>query len=335
MVLCPSHITEKWVREVEETVPGAFAGIVTSIRDLKKLYRAYEKGDRTAYAILSKERARDGYLRAPAVRWSRRKRAFLYPHCHQPVMEEISEGRSRYEVTAEPIFFLRENTKNHKCRECGEILWEPFCKPERSLCTVSAAHSSEWAKIGGFGFVHRDFLWFYRNKTKSPQVLEALEDLSQNPERFDTPAYGCRRFPISSFIKRKMKGKIDGLLADELHQYAQDSGQGDAMAEIAGTAKKVVGITATLINGYASGIFHLLFRLAPAEMVADGQAYAAPKHFCYEYGVVERKAPSRSRTRNTTPTAGLPARKRGNGCCRMSPLWSTPVFSWKTRSFSP
>lgn len=97
-----------------------------------------------------------------------------------------------------------------------------------------------------------------------------MEDLSQNPERFDTPAYGCRRFPISSFIKRKMKGKIDGLLADELHQYAQDSGQGDAMAEIAGTAKKVVGMTATLINGYASGIFHLLFRLAPAEMVMDG-----------------------------------------------------------------
>lgn len=287
VVLCPSHITEKWVREVEETVPGAFAGIVTSIRDLKKLYRAYEKGDRTAYAILSKERARDGYLRAPAVRWSRRKGAFLCPHCHQPIMEEISEGRSRYEIPAEPVFFLRENTKNHKCRECGEVLWEPFCKPERSPCTVSAAHSSEWAKIGGFGFVHRDFLWFYRNKTKSPQVLEALEDLSQNPERFDTPAYGCRRFPISSFIKRKMKGKIDGLLADELHQYAQDSGQGDAMAEIAGTAKKVVGMTATLINGYASGIFHLLFRLTPAEMVADGQAYAAPKHFCYEYGVVE------------------------------------------------
>ena len=39
-------------REVEETVPGTFAGIVTSIRDLKKLYRAYEKGDHTAYADL-------------------------------------------------------------------------------------------------------------------------------------------------------------------------------------------------------------------------------------------------------------------------------------------
>ena len=126
-------VSPKWVREVEETVPDAFTGIVTSIQNLKKLYRAYEKGDRTAYAILSKERARDGYMRAPAVRWSARKRAFLCPRCHQPVMEEISEGRSRYEVTAEPAFFLRENTKNHKCRECGAVLWEPFCKPEQSF----------------------------------------------------------------------------------------------------------------------------------------------------------------------------------------------------------
>ena len=118
-------ITEKWVREVEETVPGAFAGIVTSIRDLKKLYQAYEKGDRTAYAILSKERARDGYLRAPAVRWSHRKRAFLCPHCHQPIMEEISEGRSRYKVTAEPIFFLQENTKNHKCGSAARSFGSP------------------------------------------------------------------------------------------------------------------------------------------------------------------------------------------------------------------
>ena len=48
-------------------------------------------------------------------------------------MEEISEGGARYEIPAEPAFFLRENTKNHKCRECGAVLWEPFCKPEQSF----------------------------------------------------------------------------------------------------------------------------------------------------------------------------------------------------------
>lgn len=184
---------------------------------------------------------------------------------------------------------------------------------------------SEWAKIGGFGFVHRDFLWTYGAKTRSPQVLEALQKLSQNPELFDNPSYGCRRFPISSFIKRKMKGKIDGLLADELHQYSQDSGQGDAMTEIAGTAKKVVGMTATLINGYASGIFHLLFRLTPAEMVADGQEHADPWRFCREYGVVESTFQMKSAEYNANRRASRT--KKENGCCRGYPRWSIPVFS--------
>jgi len=54
------------------------------------------------------------------------------------------------------------------------------------------------------------------------------------------------------------RGRIDGLIVDELHQYAQDSGQGDAMAELFGTAKKVVGMTGTLVNGYASGMQNLI-----------------------------------------------------------------------------
>ncbi len=34
LVLCPPHLTRKWKREVEETVPGARAVIVASITDL-------------------------------------------------------------------------------------------------------------------------------------------------------------------------------------------------------------------------------------------------------------------------------------------------------------
>jgi len=59
------------------------------------------------------------------------------------------------------------------------------------------------------------------------------------------------------------------------------------MAELFGTAKKVVGMTATLINGYASGIFHLLYRMVPGLMEQDGQRHAAPSDFSAEYGVVE------------------------------------------------
>lgn len=53
-------------------------------------------------------------------------------------------------------------------------------------------------------------------------------------------------------------------IVDELHEYNNKSGQGEAMAELYDTAKKVVGMTATLINGYSSGIFYLLYRIVPS-----------------------------------------------------------------------
>ena len=97
----------------------------------------------------------------------------------------------------------------------------------------------------------------------------------------------CRRFPISSYIKRRYKGKLDGVIVDELHQYNNDSGQGDAMGEVFDAAKKVIGMTATLINGYASGIFHLLYRTMPWRMLQDEQSYKSPSVFNRAYGVVE------------------------------------------------
>jgi superfamily II DNA or RNA helicase len=84
-----------------------------------------------------------------------------------------------------------------------------------------------------------------------------------------------------------MRGKIDGLIIDELHNYNNNSGQGDAMGELFQSAKRVVGMTATLINGYSSGIFHLLFRISPDLMLKDGKRYDKSTEFNAEYGVTE------------------------------------------------
>ena len=70
-----------------------------------------------------------------------------------------------------------------------------------------------------------------------------------------------QRFPLSTYIKKKLRGRIDGFLCDELHEYNNNSGQGDAMAELYGASRCFVGMTATLINGYSSGIFHLLYQM--------------------------------------------------------------------------
>ena len=277
VVMAPSHVTQKWVREVGETLPDTCAMVVRSVMDLNRLYAMYEAGDKSVYAVLSKEKARDGYMRYPAVTWNRRRNAFLCPDCMEPIEMEISEDRSRYMVNAYQFFFQAEHKQNHKCPRCGAVLWAPVT-PERQF---------QWARIGGYGWVYRERVEAHMRRTKNEAILDQLRSIAENPGGHYPVKGAYRRFPLSTYIKKKLRGKIDGFLADELHEYNNASGQGGAMTEIYGTAKQFVGMTATLINGYSSGIFHLLYRIVPGLMQKDGKPYRRPSDFDAEYGVVE------------------------------------------------
>lgn len=82
-------------------------------------------------------------------------------------------------------------------------------------------------------------------------------------------------------------GLLDILHDGVIHEYNNDSGQGEAMGELFAVARKIIGMTATLINGYSSGIFHLLYRTVPHLMQKDSKPYTEPEQFNSEYGVVQ------------------------------------------------
>ena len=89
IILCPSHLTKKWVREIEETPPNTFAVVVRSVTELQKVYAAYEQDTKTCYIVMSKEKARDGYMRYPVAKWNRRKCVFQCPDCGETIMMEL------------------------------------------------------------------------------------------------------------------------------------------------------------------------------------------------------------------------------------------------------
>jgi len=278
LVLCPSHMTKKWVREIEESLPDTFAVIVTDIGEINAAYEAYQRDNKTCYAIISKEKARDGYMKRPSVIWNERQKAFICPDCYRPVMMELIDCDSKYKINADQFFFKRENKLNHKCEHCGSLLWTALT-PERQ---------SEWVKVSDLGFVHRKMAHQYLEAVeKKPALHDEIQAIVDNPDGYFPNTGAYRRFPLSTYVKRRMKGKIDGLIVDELHNYNNNSGQGDAMGELFQTAKKVVGMTATLINGYSSGIFHLLYRISPDLVLKDGKSYDKSVDFNNEYGVTE------------------------------------------------
>ena len=70
LVVCPPHLTRKWKREVEETIPYPRTAIVSSIIDLERLRTLTGSGP--LFAVMSRERAKLSYRWMPAVieRWA-------------------------------------------------------------------------------------------------------------------------------------------------------------------------------------------------------------------------------------------------------------------------
>ena len=197
-------------------------------------------------------------MRRPAALFDARKGAFRCPGCGEIIELPSSDDTDGW-TAAKLEAFRMENRRNHQCMNCESPLWT----------AVNPSVPSPWVKIPEYGWVHRKLAVHAMQKTKNPATLDALLSLYENPDGYFPTRGACRRYPLSSYIKKRYRGRLDGLIVDELHEYNNDSGQGDAMAELFGTAKKVIGMTATLINGYSSGIFHLLYRTSAQLMLTD------------------------------------------------------------------
>ncbi len=218
LVICPPHLVRKWKREVEETVPGVRAVIVTSITDLEKLRVSVGSGP--LFAVMSRERAKLSY------RW---KAAVIYRWA-------VSKGR-----------LIRE-----------EDTGEPFKVPCCPRCTAQITDKD------GVPLTDRDL-----NRRKRTCEGLVLNPRTERAEVCASPLWqadgsGPARYPLSDYVKHHMRGFFDLLIGDEVHEFkARGSAQGIAAGVLADACGKSLSLTGTLLGGYASTIFHLLYRFSP------------------------------------------------------------------------
>ncbi len=207
LVLVPPHLTRKWQREVEATIPDARAAIVTSITSLERLRRTTGAGP--LFAILSRERAKLAYRWQPAVvsRWA------------------TADGRLlRDEATGEPF-------RVPTCPVCATQVVTPDGVP------LTAAELA-------------------RRKRRCGACGAALWQADRR---------GPRRYPLAEYVKQRLPGWFDLLIADEVHEYkGRGSAQGIAAGILADVCGTSLALTGTLAGGYASTLFHLLYRFSPA-----------------------------------------------------------------------
>ncbi len=206
LVLCPPHLTRKWKREVEETVPGARAVIVASITDLERLRATTGLGP--LFAIMSRERAKLSYRWQPATveRWATvRGRLVRHEETGEPFRVPCCPDCHAQIVDKDGVPLLGRDLGRRKrwCPECGSALWQA----DRS---------------------------------------------------------GPKRYPLADYVKHRLKGFFDLLVGDEVHEYkGRGSAQGIAAGILADVCGKSLSLSGTLMGGYSSTLFHLLYRFSP------------------------------------------------------------------------
>lgn len=117
---------------------------------------------------------------------------------------------------------------------------------------------------------------------KGTQKVDA--EISQSGFTFADGDYA----PVD-FIQRYLpRHWFDYALLDELHELkGGDSLVGVAFGRLAGCVRKVVGLTGTLVDGYAQSLHPLLFRANPKRMLELGFDHNESARFQREMGVIK------------------------------------------------
>ncbi len=98
-----------------------------------------------------------------------------------------------------------------------------------------------------------------------------------------------QRMASIEFIGRYMRGWFDFAIADELHQLAGDTAQGNGLGVLGRAAQRLIALTGTLMGGYADDLFNIFYRMEPRVMVREGFDYGGQgrRDFQEQYGVLE------------------------------------------------
>ncbi len=189
---------------------------------------------------------------------------------------------------------LRNGGDENKCHGVNEVRLRPgrivregfrTTLSEMRLRKESSSSKSRWLSLCGrsslfiVGRERAKLGYFWRHAYRVPR---------------SGPYLGCvvnsdTGKPPIEFIGRYMPGWFDYTICDEIHQLAGDTAQGNALGTLASCTDRIVGLTGTLLGGYADDLFNTLFRLESGRMKEHGYEWGTTgrSSFTQDYGVLE------------------------------------------------
>ncbi|MBZ5505120.1 MAG: hypothetical protein LAO78_06515 [Acidobacteriia bacterium] len=268
LAMVPPHLVEKWAREAFLTIPGIRVFLIDDLRN---------GGDEKSPHGINEVRLKSGRIVREGLQTTL---------SDMRLKKQYGSSRKRWaSICSRPALFIvgRERAK------LG-YFWRHAYNIPRSGPSLGCVVNSDTGKpviIDSGRLTVADF-----RKVKVAEIIEARDEKpckqAYSPMWQADPEKIHRMAPIE-FIGRYMPGWFDYAICDEIHQLAGDTAQGNALGTLASCTDKIVGLTGTLLGGYADDLFNTLFRLEAAKMKQRGYEFgtAGRTAFAQDYGVLE------------------------------------------------
>lgn len=328
LIVSPPHLVYKWRREILQTIPNAKVVTLNGPDSLAKLIKLrleikageHKHSSKTpCFYIIGRVRMRMGF------NWSVATKKTIVPKFAEtggdtpPKLEKFVRAstcsacsKPQYDKDGE-IILTTSSEKRTNCSHCGNPLWmlqrskkKALSQREvlnKALCQIPTIGKKTADKLlNQFGEqlikgMLADNIYQFINLMDENGDLVFSDRQSVRMERSLAKTefgFGQGGYQPTEFIKRYLPNQFfDILIVDEGHEYKNgDSAQGQAMGVLASKVKKTLLLTGTLMGGYASDLFYLLWRINPRKMIecgfrADRSMVATSMAFMREHGVLK------------------------------------------------
>jgi superfamily II DNA or RNA helicase len=268
LAMVPPHLVEKWAREAFLTLPGLRVFLIDDLRN---------GGDKNKSHGVNEVRLRQGRIV---------REGFQTSLSELRLRKASSSPRKRWlSLCGRPSLFIvgRERAK------LG-YFWRHAYRVPRSGPYLGCVVNSDTGRpviVDSGRLTRAEF-----EKVKIAETIETREGKSCRPIHsplWQADSDKIRRMAPIEFIGRYMPGWFDYTICDEIHQLAGDTAQGNALGTLSSCTDRIVGLTGTLLGGYADDLFNTLFRLEAARMKEHGYEWGTTgrSSFTQDYGVLE------------------------------------------------
>jgi len=268
LAMVPPHLVEKWAREAFLTLPGVRIFLIDDLRN---------GGNENKSHGVNEVRLRQGRVV---------REGFQTSLSELRLRKASSSPRRRWlSLCGRPSLFIvgRERAK------LG-YFWRHAYRMPRSGPYLGCVVNSDTGKpviVDDSRLTLAEF-----EKVKISEMIESRGDKSCRPVHsplWQADSDKIRRMAPIEFIGRYMPGWFDYAICDEIHQLAGDTAQGNALGTLSSCTDRIVGLTGTLLGGYADDLFNTLFRLEAGRMKEHGYEWGTTgrSSFTQDYGVLE------------------------------------------------